>query len=140
LSFQIVLDQWREILLAARRHDPRVQALLNSCRPLGLETDILVVGFRSDLLREKMEKGHNLSRARQSLEEVLGFPVGIRCVLTELWAPDGADVDKSPVMEDGGMVATAVKDLGAHVVDVKPLPPEHGSGLAQGSDKSQFNL
>jgi hypothetical protein len=41
-----------------------------------------------------------------------------------MWKPDGdADVSAEAI-EDGGMVATAVRDLGAQVVDVKPLPPE----------------
>jgi DNA polymerase-3 subunit gamma/tau len=125
--FQKILGQWREVLVAARRHDPRAQALLNSCRPLGIESGELVIGFGSDLLREKMEKGHNLSIASKSLEEVLGLSLGIHCVLTENWAQANAGTDQSLPIEDGGMVATAVRDLGAHVVNVAKLPPEGGS-------------
>jgi DNA polymerase-3 subunit gamma/tau len=125
-SFQRVLDQWREILMAARRHDPRAQALLNSCRPLGIESGELIIGFGSDLLREKMEKGHNLSIAMKALEEVLGLSMEIHCVLTETWEPTAANVSRSHPIEDGGMVATAVRDLGAHVVDVENVPPESG--------------
>ncbi len=125
-NFQRILDHWREILLTTRRHDPRAQALLNSCRPLGIESGELVIGFRSDLLREKMEKGHNLSIAGKALEEVLGLSLGILCVLTDTWEPINANASQSLPIEDGGMVATAVRDLGAHVVDVENLPPESG--------------
>ena len=125
-SFQKVLDQWREILLAARRQDPRAQALLNSCRPLGIESGELIVGFGSDLLREKMEKGHNLSIASTAVEEVLGLSLAIHCVLTDTWEPTKNSMSQSLPIEDGGMVATAVRDLGAHVVDVENLPPESG--------------
>lgn len=125
-NFQKVLDHWREILLAARHHDPRAQALLNSCRPLGIESGELIIGFGSELLREKMEKGHNLSIAGKALEDVLGLSLGILCVLTDTWEPMKANASQSLPIEDGGMVATAVRDLGAHVVDVENLPPESG--------------
>jgi DNA polymerase-3 subunit gamma/tau len=125
-NFQKVLDLWREILLTTRRHDPRAQALLNSCRPLGIESGELIIGFGSDLLREKMEKGHNLSIASKVLEEVLGLSLEIHCVLTDTWEPTKNSMSQSLPIEDGGMVATAVRDLGAHVVDVENLPPESG--------------
>jgi hypothetical protein len=93
---------------------------------LGIESGELIIGFGSDLLREKMEKGHNLSIASNALEEVLGLSLGIHCVLTDTWEPTKTSRSPSPPIEDGGMVATAVRDLGAHVVDVKNLPPEGG--------------
>jgi DNA polymerase-3 subunit gamma/tau len=124
ISFDLILDRWRDILQSARRHDPRAQALMNSCRPLGLDADTLVIGFGSDLLREKMEKGHNISVARDALREILGKEISLRCVLSDVWA-DGLDNDNQPApMKDGGMVSTAVRDLGAQVVDVEQLPPD----------------
>jgi hypothetical protein len=86
----------------------------------------LIIGFGSELLREKMEKGHNLSIVGKALEEVLGLSLGILCVLTDTWEPMKANASQSLPIEDGGMVATAVRDLGAHVVDVENLPPEGG--------------
>ncbi|MEJ2563632.1 MAG: hypothetical protein P8Z42_13235, partial [Anaerolineales bacterium] len=127
ISFQHVNDRWSEVLAVARRFDPRIQALLNSCRPLGFQTGTLVIGFRSDLLREKMEKGHNLALAAQALQEVFNKPVGIRCILTETWEPQAVGDHQPPPMESGGMVSTALRDLGAHVVDVENLPPDSGS-------------
>jgi DNA polymerase-3 subunit gamma/tau len=127
ISFQHVSDRWAEVLAVARRHDPRIQALLNSCRPLGIQTGTLVIGFRSDLLREKMEKGHNMALASQALQEVFNKPVGIRCILTEAWQPQSLDGQQPPPMESGGMVSTALRDLGAHVVDVQNLPPDSSS-------------
>jgi DNA polymerase-3 subunit gamma/tau len=129
-GFQRVLDLWREILRATYQRDPRAQALLNSCKPLGLEKGRLVLGFSSDLLREKMEKGPNLECVREALREVTGMDLGVRCVLAKggptphkgSAQPDNPSV-ASPV-EDGGIVATAVRDLGAQVVDIRPLPPE----------------
>jgi hypothetical protein len=93
---------------------------------LGIESGELIIGFGSDLLREKMEKGHNLSIANKVLEEVLGLSLEIHCVLTDTWEPAKTTTSQSLPIEDGGMVATAVRDLGAHVVDVENLPPEGG--------------
>jgi hypothetical protein len=71
-----------------------------------------------------MEKGHSLSFARQALEQVMGSPLGLRCVLTGQWSSKPADEAPSTPMDDDGMVATAVRELGGHVVQVQPLPPE----------------
>jgi DNA polymerase-3 subunit gamma/tau len=120
-GLQQVSGRWRDILAAARKYDARTQALLNSSRPLGVESGVLVLGFRSDLLREKMEKGHNADIARRALNEVLGVPLALRCVLTGSWSPseEAGDQPAMPV-EDGGMVATALRELGGHIVDVEP--------------------
>jgi len=76
------------------------------------------------LLREKMESKATVALVRQCLEEVFGAPLGVRCVLSRAWKPEGEAESPAESIEDGGMVATAVRDLGAQVVDVKPLPPE----------------
>jgi DNA polymerase-3 subunit gamma/tau len=123
-GFHAIQQHWREILQATRQFDPRTQALLNSSTPLGLENGELILGFRSDLLREKMEKDHNLSNAKRAAAEVLGYQVNFRCVLLGAWRSEPKVDHHLPTMEDGGMVATAVRDFGAHVVDVEKLPPE----------------
>ncbi len=124
-GLQQVSGRWRDILTAARKYDARTQALLNSSRPLGVESGVLVLGFRSDLLREKMEKGHNADIVRRALSEVLGVPMALRCVLVGSWTPtdEGSDRAALPV-EDGGMVATALRELGGHIVDVEPAAPD----------------
>ncbi|NIM96101.1 MAG: DNA polymerase III subunit gamma/tau [Anaerolineales bacterium] len=123
LSFQEVQECWREILQAVRKYDPRTQALLNSSKPLGIKDGVLALGFRSDLLREKMEKDRNISKAIQAAEQILGKRVSLRCVLISTWAPDDEESSPPPV-EEGGMVATAIRDFGAQVVDVEKFPPE----------------
>jgi len=123
-GFQAIVDRWSEILKAAYRLDPRTQALLNSCRPLGVHDGRLVLGFGSEILREKMEQGHSLSVAQRAVEEAMGVPLGLRCVLQDQWRPRDSDPAPPPPMDDEGMVATAVRELGGHVVQVQSLPPE----------------
>ncbi len=122
ITFEHILENWREVLQAARAQDPRVQALLNSCRPLGVEAGALVIGFSSDLLREKMEKEHNLRVAIAAIKQVFGDSLVLRCVLTEAWQSGGYEAVAPPPMADQGMVATALRELGAQVVDVERLP------------------
>lgn len=124
LTFSMIVGRWRDVLAAARRRDPRTQALLNSCRPLGLEAGVLVLGFASDLLRDKMEKGHSLALAREALQEVFGVAVEVRSALVSGRGADGKTEAQAEPVEEDGMVATALRDLGAQVVEVKPVPPD----------------
>jgi DNA polymerase-3 subunit gamma/tau len=122
LQFKQITGRWKDILTAAYQYDPRTQALLNSCKPMGLDKGSLILGFSSDLLREKMEKGHSLSFVQRALEDVFSVSIEVRCVLADHWRGGGKS-ETLPV-KDGGIVATAMQDLGAQVVDVKRLPPE----------------
>jgi DNA polymerase-3 subunit gamma/tau len=124
ITFEHLMGNWREVLQAARSRDARVQALLNSCRPLGLERGALVIGFSSDLLREKMEKEHNVRVAIAALEQVFGDSFNLRCVLTEAWHSGEEQSQPLPPLADEGMVATALRELGAQVVDVERWPQE----------------
>lgn len=123
LTFQVLKERWKEILSAALGLDRAAQALINSGRPLGLEGEVLVLGFASDLLREKMEKEQNLKVARAAIEQTLNVPLGIRCVLMEKWNQGEGSEVPTPV-EDGGMVATAMRDLGAQVSEIGPDAPQ----------------
>jgi DNA polymerase-3 subunit gamma/tau len=130
VTFQVVQDRWRDILAATFERDPRAQALLNSGQPLGIKDGKLVIGFASDLLREKMDKGETLEQVSTALEHVLGRPMGVQCVLSKNW--DQAEpAPGDPVMENGGMVDTAVRELGA---EVSELDSGAGSSAEQGED------
>jgi len=124
VDFSWVRTHWRDILTAVADLDRRTQALLNSGRPLGVERGTLVIGFASDLLREKMEKGHNLALVRQGLDMVTHQSLQVRCVLMQSWSPEDEESQPPAALEDGGMVAAALRDLGGQIVDVQPIPPE----------------
>ena len=120
-GFALVRARWRQILQAVRAKDPRLQGLLNSCQPLGIEDGMLLLGFSSDLLREKMEKKENLRNTCAALEEVLKESLGLRCVLLSGQEPAQHNDEKLAAIKEDGMVATAVRDLGAQVVEVEPV-------------------
>jgi DNA polymerase-3 subunit gamma/tau len=121
LTFQTILDRWEDLLQAAQARDVRIQALLADCRPLGLEDRRLVLGFRSELRREKIEKKHNQTTLMAALKEVFGQELGLRCVMLTERGSAARGSPESLALEEGGMVATALRDLGAHVVTVEPV-------------------
>lgn len=123
-AFESMLGRWQDVLHAARKRSPRVQALLNSCRPLGFEDGVFIIGFSSDLLREKMEKDRNLSVAKEAFEEVFGREMRLRCVLSKAYMKDERREDAMPPIDEKGMVATAIRELGGEVVDVDQLPTD----------------
>ena len=132
-EFQQVLDAWPELLSAAYDRDPQTQALLNSCKPLAVDDNLLVLGFKSDLLREKMEKGHNQEFVIESLGEVMDSTLGVRCVLLQDWGDDRSTAPTVPLPE-GGMVAAAVRELGAEVIDYGPESEAAGTTEPRAED------
>ena len=132
-EFQQVLGVWPELLSAAYDRDPQTQALLNSCKPLAVDDNLLVLGFKSDLLRERMEKGHNQEIVIESLGEVLDSTLGVRCVLLQDWGDDRSTAPTVPLPE-GGMVAAAVRELGAEVIDYGPESEAAGTTEPRAED------
>jgi hypothetical protein len=124
-----VSEKWEAILEAAYRLDSRTQALLRSGKLLGVRDGRVIVGFPTEILREKMEKGHSLTHARRAIEQVIGAALEVRCVLLNRWSADETPAPVEP-MQDDGMVATAVRELGGHVVAVRPAPGPEGQANA----------
>jgi len=107
-----VADNWREILSLVRQRSPQIQALLNSCKPLGVNKGVLFLGFNGEFAKSKMEQGDNIDIIRKVIEQVIGEALPIRCIIStggEL----PADIDQD------GMVASAMRDLGGEIVDIQ---------------------
>jgi DNA polymerase-3 subunit gamma/tau len=107
-----VASHWREILTHVRRENPQTQALLNSCKPLGVKNGTLILGFNGEFAKSKMEQGENLEILRRVMEQVLGEAMPVRCIMsTGSELPEDIDQD--------GMVASALRDLGGEIVDIQ---------------------
>jgi DNA polymerase III gamma/tau subunit len=109
------LDQhWSQVLNLVRKSNPNAYGLLNSCRSRHLSGKVLVLGFASDVLKNQMAKKENVILVQQALEQVLGAPVTVRCVInTAKRTTIPTEVD------DDGMVAAALRDLGGEIVDIQ---------------------
>lgn len=75
--------------------------------------DQLTLSFASDVLKTKMEKPENLDILRGALQQVFGREIYIQC------AVDTARRDTVPPgVDDNGIVAAALRDLGGELVDI----------------------
>ena len=96
-------DSWKEIRAVAKELSAETGALLNSCRSVNIRKGRLLLGFSSELLRSKMENGHNQENARQAIRQVTGIDIQIDCQVSgkeDAIIPEGIDRD--------GMVGTAL--------------------------------
>jgi DNA polymerase-3 subunit gamma/tau len=113
-SFRQVLQNWTRIKAAVKKARPNTVGLLNSCQPLGIKDGALLLGFVNDLMKSKMEMGNNVAVTETALTEVLGQRLSVRCVVSG--GKSGKLPEDIPI-EDEGMVAAALRDLGGEVVD-----------------------
>ncbi|MBX3005170.1 MAG: DNA polymerase III subunit gamma/tau [Anaerolineales bacterium] len=104
-------SQWNKIKEVARQHSPNLAALLNSSKARQVRGEELMLGFATDVLKEKMEKAENLQMLETVLQQVLGGAYRVTCFVSSAKASDlPAGVDSA------GIVAAAVR-LGGEIVD-----------------------
>ena len=106
VSLSTVLNAWREIRSVVKPGHPSLDGLLNSCKPLEIRGDALILGFASDVLVEKMEKPEQIEATKKAIAEVLGAEIDIHCVVTSATGKLPPDVNPD------GMVATALQNGG----------------------------
>ncbi len=109
---QNISQHWEQILKLVRESNPQTQALLNSCKPLGMKGSTLVLGFNGEFTKSKMEADEHIALLQQVMERVLDKNIPVLCVVSQGGALP-ADIDQS------GMVATALRDLGGKIVDIQ---------------------
>jgi DNA polymerase-3 subunit gamma/tau len=107
-----VAGAWKEIRGALKRAHPAVDGLLNSCKPVDMHGDELVLGFQSDAVRAIMDRPENIEAARKAIAAVLGHAVRLRCVVIN------ARGKVPPNIPQDGMVATALNQ-GGEIVDMQ---------------------
>lgn len=117
ISLAEVTRGWKQILGVMRRIDPQAHGLLNSCKPAGVEGQVVVLAT-NDFVKQKLDREENRAKVIEAMAEVLGRPCGIKCVLGSGKESDSAAGGDHP---EDGMVATALRDLGAEIVDSKKL-------------------
>ena len=112
---QAITQNWLKIrALVKKNNKPQTEALLNSCKPLGIKDGVLLLGFQTELIKSKMETNDNLQIIRQALGQVLGFDLQVRCVIA---TGKGKSLPADLNVETDGMVGTALRDLGGEIVE-----------------------
>jgi DNA polymerase-3 subunit gamma/tau len=111
---QTLAESWGRMLAWVRRSNPRAYGLLNSCKSRFIRGDNLVLNFASDLLKSQMEKPEHLDITRQALFQVFQRPMDV------LVNVDAASRESIPSgVDEEGMVAAALRDLGGEIVDIQ---------------------
>lgn len=111
---QALNKNWQTILSLVRQKSPNTYGLLNSCRTRFVSGKEVILGFASDILKNQMSKKENLALVQSVVSQVMQQEFTVRCVIhlarrTEI--PPGVD--------DDGMVAAALRDLGGEIVDIQ---------------------
>jgi DNA polymerase-3 subunit gamma/tau len=116
ISFSDIQKAWPKIKALVKKHNPRTEGLLNSSKLTGIRENVVILGFSSNLLKEMMEKEGNLTLTMDILEEVLGQPLLIKCIVS---THDGNPIPDDLKIEEDGMVSTATRDLGGRISRAK---------------------
>ena len=97
-----------------RKERPNLYALLASCQSKHMHGNVLILAFASDLLKNMMSKREDIAFVRGIVSQVLGTEVEVRCVIS---AAKSNDIPTE--VDDDGMVASALRDLGGEIVDIQ---------------------
>jgi DNA polymerase-3 subunit gamma/tau len=105
---------WPQLLSRVRKEQPNLYGLLNSCQSRHSTGSVLVLGFSSDILKNQMAKRENTEIVERIASEIMGTQVEVRSTITMAKSTDiPAEVD------DDGMVASALRDMGGEIVDIQ---------------------
>jgi DNA polymerase-3 subunit gamma/tau len=112
VSLAEINKSWKDIRAVIKPAHPAVEALLNSCKPMDLRGNELILGFQSETVRGLMDKPENLAVTQKAIADVLGVTLIVKCVVTN------AKGKLPPHVSADGMVAAAL-DHGGEIVDVQ---------------------
>jgi DNA polymerase III subunit gamma/tau len=108
----ILRDRWAEVVERISAHPP-TKPLIAKCRPIAVENGVVTLGFPEDqaFLRALVDKRRSV--LEYGIGAVLGHPVAVRCVATNLDL-----VPELPVDDDAAFVlAQAQRIFGDDVTD-----------------------
>jgi len=81
LTLTTINSQWGRILGEAKIRSRSIEALLKSCRPLGVEGQEVVLGFHHPFHKGKIEEANNKALVESVVSQVVNSSCNIRCVL-----------------------------------------------------------
>ncbi len=99
VSLDEVRQVWAQVKNAVRRVDGSLNGLLNSATLLEVKDGVLMLGFASEVLREKAARPEKIQTTERFLREALGRPLRVACVVGRGTQHNG----------ESSMVATALR-------------------------------
>jgi hypothetical protein len=107
LSLDAVNDNWQNILVQLRQTNKMVEALIRSVRLVGVEGNSVIVEVPSDLLKGRIEQTGSKSQVEQSISQVMGASVRLRCVLKGEYRPRTPPATSAPDPPSAGKTREA---------------------------------
>jgi DNA polymerase-3 subunit gamma/tau len=114
LTLDRIRESWSRVLGALRERDSRSYTLFANSQPDSLEGDSLGLVVDSDLVRQKCSRQETQLLLQGVLAEVLGQPLRVRFTVGRIRKASEGTAN----YPDGGMVDTASREFGAHVIDL----------------------
>lgn len=113
ISIMDVRESLTEVKTLIRNYRKNTEALLASARNFSLKKGVIIIGFQSPVLKERMEKGDHQDIIQRAFSHVLGTDVKVRAVVLNAKSnlPDHEDE-----FEPDSLVSAAL-DLGGKIVD-----------------------
>ncbi|MBN1231097.1 MAG: DNA polymerase III subunit gamma/tau [Anaerolineales bacterium] len=108
-----VAQKWDTLLNQIRKVNATLQGLLNSCAFYDVKDGTLYLGFRSQILVDRM-KDENIELVRGAAREVFGQELGVKCFISTMTGQIPEEVSEN------GMVAAGIR-LGGEIVDKNEL-------------------
>jgi hypothetical protein len=124
LTPERVVERWPDFLNTLRPQDLKLEALMRSCEPVGVEQDVIVLSFAHKFHRSKVEEDEKRRLVEDALSAVFGRRLRVRCVMNRQGGTlPVQEVDQThPAPETGvsedsldPLVQMAVDELGAEV-------------------------
>ncbi len=113
-SSQALNQTWGQVLAQVRNIDSSTYGLLNSTRSRYIKGNQVVLCFASQVLKSKMEDEGKIEIVQQVLQNIIQRELSIRCVV------DTSQINNiPPEVDQDGVVATALRDLGGEIVDIQ---------------------
>jgi len=116
ISIIDIQKAWPKIKNLVKQHNPRTEGLLNTSKLSGIKGNAVILSFSSKILKEMMEKEGNITLTMDVIEEVLGQPMEIECIVS---THDGNLIPEDLNIDHDGMVSAATRDLGGRISRAK---------------------
>jgi DNA polymerase-3 subunit gamma/tau len=105
---------WNLVLAQLRGQNPSLYGLVNSVRSRSLRGNTLTLGLNGDALKARLEDPASLELLQKVLTQVMGKDIYVQVVLTS-----GTKHKPPDEVDNDGMVASALRDLGGEIVDIQ---------------------
>jgi len=117
-----ILQQWLNIKAAVKIVSPETAALLTSSKLVSMHNKMLLLGFASDLLKNKMENNRHIELTRQKISEITQVDIPIVCTVVNI---NDKTITENLRIDRDGIVGTALS-MGGKISDQEPAKDKDG--------------